>query len=104
MGITKDLALDFQNLWAEKVSAILKPIPDLCLCTFAFGGLLFFWFGFSPEVDWAKGKMNPGQTPQDAYRYKQYRFNNNYINCDGVEADPKTQCQSPVIPAVTAQE
>ena len=58
----------------------------------------------SPEVDWAKGKMNPGQTPQDAYRYKQYRFNNNFINCDGVEADPKTQCQSPVIPAVTAQE
>merc|ERR1711894_115234 len=58
----------------------------------------------SPEVDWAKGKMNPGQTPQDAYRYKQYRFNNDFINCDGVEADPKTQCQSPVIPAVTAQE
>ena len=48
--------------------------------------------------------MNPGQTPQDAYRYKQFRFNNNFINCDGVEADPKTQCPAPIIPAVTAQE
>ena len=48
--------------------------------------------------------MEPGQTPQDAYRYKQYRLNIPYLNIECAESDPKTQCPSPVIPDVTAKE
>merc|ERR1712045_39089 len=82
-------------------------LMPLYVCLWAFtGGLV--WFGsrsliMNPEVDWKKGKMEYGQTPQDAYRYKQYRLNNNFLNPDG-DVDPKTQCTSPVIPGVNVQE
>ena len=72
----------------------------LYVCLWAFtGGLVWFCSRsliMNPEVDWKKGKMEYGQTPQDAYRYKQYRLNNNFLNPDG-DVDPKTQVQSPVI-------
>ena len=50
LSFYRDPELDSQDLWVEKDLAILKPILDLCLCTFVFGGSLFFWFGFVPGV------------------------------------------------------
>lgn len=83
-------------------------LMPLYVCLWGFS-IFLVWFCSrslftNPEVDWAKGKMEPGQTPQDAYRYKQYRLNIPYLNIECAESDPKTQCPSPVIPDVTAKE
>merc|ERR1711992_95599 len=83
-------------------------LMPLYVCLWVFtGGLVWFCSRsliMNPEVDWAKGKMEYGKTPQDAYRYKQYRLNIPYLNIECAESDPKTQCPAPVIPAVTAKE
>merc|ERR1712018_455744 len=83
-------------------------LMPLYVCLWGFSVFLVWFCSRSlftnPEVDWAKGKMEPGQTPQDAYRYKQYRLNIPYLNIECAESDPKTQCPAPVIPAVTAKE